>query len=419
MGLLKPKNAVWTGNMLARAKRVLRGAIQRTVRAVNSALGRNAKPAKIRRFSAPGMHTFFGYYDVCPEATDGRVLAHLVDQDVLQPGEAECRICVFEQDNDWEAREIGRSKLWSWQLGTRLQWLAGDAGSIIYNTMVDGGPGAVVVDPKSGENLLTLDKCFFDVAKCGSFALGLDFERLAWARPGYGYPALSATRPKTLIPEDGIYRIDLSSGQSTPLLSMDDIIGFDPQPEFEDSFHYLNHLSICPSGQRFFFLHIWLPSPDNKLNWKARAFTADCNGDNLWLLNQKGVSSHYNWRSDEELVLFRQSEGGSGYVSFIDTVGEHGLLADHLPQIDGHQSFTKDARFMLTDTYPRRFSGEQELLLCDLDGGSIERVAHFQPHPSSVGDRRCDLHPRFSRDEKRVFVDSTHEGLRSLYEVTI
>ena len=84
----------------------------------------------------------------------------------------------------------------------------------------------------------------------------------------------------------------------------------------------------------------------------------------------------------------------------------------HLPT-DGHPSFTEDGRFMLTDTYADK-DGYRHLLIYDTQKGSVKKLGKFYS-PFNCCGYRADLHPRFSRDEKRVIIDSAHTGQHQIY----
>jgi hypothetical protein len=47
-------------------------------------------------------------------------------------------------------------------------------------------------------------------------------------------------------------------------------------------------------------------------------------------------------------------------------------------------------------------------------------LGQFLSPPGYTGEWRCDLHPRFSPDGKKVVIDSTHEGNgRQMYLIDI
>jgi len=52
---------------------------------------------------------------------------------------------------------------------------------------------------------------------------------------------------------------------------------------------------------------------------------------------------------------------------------------------------------MLTDTY----GDTRELILYDAEAAHRETLGHF----ASSGISKCDLHPRWDRDERRIAVD--------------
>jgi Tol biopolymer transport system component len=74
--------------------------------------------------------------------------------------------------------------------------------------------------------------------------------------------------------------------------------------------------------------------------------------------------------------------------------------------------------WILNDTYPDSH-GMQELYLYHVPTSRRVSLARFRALLGYEAELRCDLHPRFSRDGRRVFVDSAHEGGRQVYMIDI
>lgn len=84
---------------------------------------------------------------------------------------------------------------------------------------------------------------------------------------------------------------------------------------------------------------------------------------------------------------------------------------------DGHPSFTKDGRYMLTDSYADK-EGYRNLLLFDCENKKHLVLGRFYS-PFNCCGYRADLHPRFSRDEKSVIIDSAHVGQHQIHMFTL
>ena len=76
--------------------------------------------------------------------------------------------------------------------------------------------------------------------------------------------------------------------------------------------------------------------------------------------------------------------------------------------VDGHPSFTKDGRFMLTDTYAD-VEGYRHLVLLNCVTRKTYFLGKFYSNYNKVN-WRTDLHPRFSIDEQFVSIDTNHFG---------
>lgn len=363
---------------------------------------------------ADGYEYFFGYYDKSPWSSDEKLLlcmkAVCTNKDVA-PAEP-LDILVLDCENGYEPRKIGTSRSWSVQQGAMAQWLGPDFNTrVIYNDFRDGHYRSVIVDVATLEER-ELPLPVYAVAESGAFALTLDFSRLHRLRPGYGYRNLPDATEGQLVPASPcIWKLDIETGDSTPLLSYTDFAAFEPRLEMEGAEHKVNHLMINPSGTRFMVLHRWFKGGEKY----TRLITANIDGGELFNLSDDDFVSHCFWKSDDEIISFmrRNDSGGDHYYLFHDKAHEFHLLWPSL-KTDGHCSYSPDRSLVVTDTYPNR-KRLASVYLCQEDVEEPERIARVFAPFSYDFDTRCDLHPRWNRKGEKVCFDSVHEGKRGLY----
>jgi hypothetical protein len=100
------------------------------------------------------------------------------------------------------------------------------------------------------------------------------------------------------------------------------------------------------------------------------------------------------------------------FLEFEDRSANVGLLAPDQIDSDGHPTWTEDERWFLTDTYP--LEGDyQSLLLWDEEKDELHELGRFHSKVAHLS-YKCDLHPRWDRDERRIAIDSAHRGNRQL-----
>lgn len=85
--------------------------------------------------------------------------------------------------------------------------------------------------------------------------------------------------------------------------------------------------------------------------------------------------------------------------------------------MDGHPSWTRDKRYMLTDSYPDK-SSYRHLMLYDTAADCVHPVGRFFS-PFNNCSYRCDLHPRFSRDDQQIVIDTAHSGRHQMLVLKI
>lgn len=370
-----------------------------------------------------GLEFFFGYYDKSPWDATGRYMLCMRAKDTWSAPDplGEADIILIDTQDENLIQKLATTHTWNVQQGCMAQWLGPDFKSkVLYNDLRDGKYCSVILDVVSREERV-LPMPVYTLSNNGKTALSLDFSRLHSLRLGYGYAELPEKTKGVALPDDTcIWRMDVESGEVSPLLKYTDFANFQPRPEMqeEESVHKVNHLMLSPNGKRFMVLYRWFCGQRKY----TRLITCNVDGSDMYLLSDDDMVSHCYWKNDEEILAFeRKKDGGPGYYLMKDKTQEWQHLWPQLSN-DGHPSYCPtDNSLVVFDTYPSR-SRIQEVKLGrdnDTEGSSVKTIAKvFSPFKYD-NDTRCDLHPRWSRDGKKICFDSVFEGHRGLYVIEV
>lgn len=355
---------------------------------------------------------WFSYYDVYQsDPTDRYLLGMEVDFEHRPPNPDDViRIGVIDTRDGNRWSQIGTSRAWNWQAGCRLQWRPGSGHEILWNDR-DGDHYVTRIHDTKTESTRTLPYPTFHVHPKGEVALTFDFSRMASCRGGYGYHGAPEENAEENIPANiGVHKLDLTTGRRTLLFSYKDVASRYPDRYSPKHKCYFNCASWNPSGTRFLiFLRHGGPGG---VGVGTTVVTADADGDDIRFLNDG--SSHFCWKNDSQVLIWTRGK----YRLFNDD----GLGKDEplWTAPNGHQTYLPGGDWLITDTYPVGKERIQHLYLYHVPTGSFVPLARFHSPPEYRGHWRCDLHPRMSRDGKKIIVDSPHGGAgRQLYQIDI
>ncbi len=367
----------------------------------------------------PKHEYFFGYYDKSPWDATGRYVLCLKAKDTWsrvasdEPANILLIDTALPETDTNRYREITSTHTWNVQQGCMMQWLGPDYDKeIIYNDCRDGKYCSIIRDVFTGEERL-INSPVYSVSPDGVFALTLDFSRLHRLRPGYGYSNIADWTEGVLIPDEPcIWKIDLKNNITTPLLSYADFACLNPRLEMKGAEHKVNHIMLSPNGKRFMVLHRWLQGSRKY----SRLITCNADGSDMYILSDDDMVSHCCWKNENVILAFEnKKDGGIGYYLMKDKTQKYKHLWKDI-STDGHPSFSPDGKSIVMDTYPNRSRIQTIRVMNGVARVSVAKV--FSPFKYD-NDTRCDLHPRWSRDGKKICFDGTFEGYRGLYSVDV
>ena len=404
---------------------------------------------------------WFGYYNYDTlNLLKTRMLCNRVDVDGVEPRKGKTiELGYYDlQDNEWH--HVDSSDSWNWQQGAMMQWLPDVAGDrIIYNLSKGGDLASSIYDVSTGKKIY-LDWPIYGITPDGKKSISIDLERSYWCR-AYHYQSVAKQEKNVpILNGDGVFEIDLVHNTKKLIVPLTKVMEIDPDSNFQQLKHWLEHVMISPNGKRFCFLHRFSPI-ENTMLYQTRLCIANIDGTDLQVLPcwRDYSLSHFGWKNDEECVIYAvkipsmqktltssvKDVGGEksivtisgikkNVLSYIKsmmprqlkdfikgdsnsyqyyTIDEEGkyILAEEwkhpLLNIDGHPSFTADGRYMITDSYPDR-NGYQRLVVYDTvtKKGLLlaEIYAYYNGNPAS-----CDLHPKLCRDNEYVAVDTAYD----------
>lgn len=366
---------------------------------------------------------FFGYYDKSPWDISMRyILCMRADNtwnmpDPLSPAD----ILLIDTKNGNSVKKIATTNTWNVQQGCMLQWLGTNFEKrIIYNDLRGGKYCSIILDIDTNEERV-LPIPVYTVSSDGKTALSLDFSRLHNLRLGYGYAALTETTIGVALPDTtAIWKLNIETGEVAELLKYTDFANFQSRSEMKEnnSVHKVNHLMFSPNGKRFMVLYRWFCGQRKY----TRLITCNIDGSDMYVLSDDNMVSHCCWKDDETIIAFENKHGsGPGYYLMKDKTQEYQHLWSSICN-DGHPSYCPTNNDLVVfDTYPNKMR-VQEIKVGDdkdLRGDNLKTVARVYAPFKYDNETRCDLHPRWSRDGKKICFDATFEGHRGLYVVNV
>lgn len=360
--------------------------------------------------SENGKHCYFGYYDKSPlDSKSERVLFVRLPKDAKEGDTAE--VCLYDMYSKTQT-VIGKTSAWNWQQACMEQWVSDDVVSYNRYDFARGEYQTVLHNLSTGEDQL-IGRAAYAYNKNFDKYLSLNFYRLDKFAKGYGYPYQVDSMDEK---EDGIWEVDVASDESRLILTLAEVMAFEPK-EYSQCQHYINHVAYCPDERYIIFIHRW---QEKGGEFVSRLLKYDLAEKKLMSLLDNGHVSHYCWKSPCELMIYATNEKiEKGYMVVNIKTGKNFLL-DGLPAEDGHPTYSKDGKWVVTDTYPDNHR-DQYLFLYQTDEKKLYLVDRLHSPFKYFNEHRCDLHPRWSKDGKYLVVDNTVLGVRTLkiYKVNI
>ena len=358
--------------------------------------------------SMSGKHCWFGYYDKSPLNVNSQYALFLKAGKNAVEGE-DAEVCLFDMKTK-EQRAVGKTRTWNWQQGAMEQWI--DANTVSYNAFDENRQEyqTIRVNIETGEQTATCRAAYF-YNKTFTKYLSLNFFRLDKFAKGYGY---LFSVDAMAYAEDGIWEVDVKDNKAELVLSLSEVISFEPK-DYINCQHYINHVAYCPNERYIIFIHRWQVRGGE---FVSRLLKYDLQEKKLVSLLDNGHVSHYCWKSDKELMIFATNERNEKGYMVVDIETGDNCLLEGLPTEDGHPTYSDDKKWVVTDTYPDNHR-DQYLFLYSTDEKKLCRVDRLHSPFKYFNENRCDLHPRWSKDNRYLLVDNTAKGVRTLkiYEI--
>ena len=385
-------------------------------------------PPVRRLTNGPKFH-WFGYYDKLQlDPTNRYVLGMQVGFQGRSPTPDDTITIGMVDLHDHDAWiELGESREWCWQQGCMLQWLPGSDREVVWNDLQNGQFVSHILDIRTKQKR-TLPKPIYTLSPDGKWALGLDFGRLQDLRPGYGYSGVPDQYKDMRAPDKtGIYSLDIKTEKDRLIVPYSTCAAMPHLGEDVSNYwHWYNHLLICPNSKRFLFLNRWRKErvfADQGTGFITRMFTADQNGEDLYVLDPSGNTSHFVWRDDQQVCAWTKPIGyEAGFYLLKDKTQHITQVGAGVMTVNGHNTYlpNQNNEWILNDCYPQGKERLQTPYLYNVPSNKRYDLGNFFEPDTYKGEYRCDLHPRYSPNGKMVVIDSTHEGMgRQMYLIDI
>lgn len=342
-----------------------------------------------------GCHTSCGYYDLDP-VQNGKMLFISTDESMK-------KAVVSQYNLDTKlVEELDTGNVANWQQGNRLRWIEKDG--YIFNSFEN----KKYISVEHINNIRKIHKWpIYDVSH--GKAVTLDFNRLGWMRPGYGYTEYPLAKIKEN--DTAIKLFNLEDDNEIVNITYADLMeSLGKKVDLQKC--YVNHLKFSPKGDSFLFFFIEI------VNNRHMCYLGVFYENKLRFIEKDLCASHYTWKNENEILTTSYDDKHiCGYYIYSLTEGHRTQIMCQLLNKDGHPTYYDD-KYLVTDTYPDA-AGFQRILLVDIANERINECVSIYSSAKHVGVERCDLHPRISKETNEVYFDADIDGHRRVYSFSL
>ena len=348
---------------------------------------------------------FFGYHDKKPfNSSDAKIIVHSYKnvKNIENQNLKKIDIDVIDLKRK-KVLKIDFTSAWSWQLGASLQWHP-KKDIIFFKKMENGNYFTKKIDLSSNK-IKNLNFSIYNMNLNGDKFLPADFIKIGKLRKGYGFKRKNFQKISNL--KKSKLSIINENGKFFSLHSFDEtkkksVLGC-----------YINHQTFSPNGNKIAYFYTILKKGSQRQIFfyyyclkKKRNF--------LIKISRLHLVSHYCWKNNNEILFtMKIRKKKYSYILYNINTNKFINISSELSE-DGHPMFNpRNSDLFVSDTYPNLF-GFQKLFIYSLKKNQIIWKRYIYSPYKYRGIIRCDLHPRWSNDGKKIMVDFVENGNRNI-----
>lgn len=348
---------------------------------------------------------FFGYHDKKPfNYNNTKIIFHSFSNTKILENQSKKKVFINLIDlNKKKILNLDSTTAWSWQLGANLQWHP-EKDIIFFNKKIKKNYITREININSNVRK-NHNFSIYNISPNRNNYLIADFVKIGKLRKGYGFQVNTVQKFSSLrkckleiVNEKNkkkiLYLFDETKNKS--------IIGC-----------YINHQTFSPKQTKIAYFYTIL----KKNNQRQIHFYYYClKKKKNFLINvsKSNLISHYCWKNEDEILFTMKIKNKQySYVLYNIKKNKSKILSSILNN-DGHPMFNpKNKDLFVSDTYPNLL-GFQKLFIFSLNKKKILWKKFIYSPYKFKGVIRCDLHPRWSNDGKKILIDFIDNGNRNI-----
>lgn len=347
---------------------------------------------------------FFGYHDKKPfNYKNSKIIVHSYEKQKILEKQTNKEVFInLINLSDKKITKIDFTKAWSWQLGSSLQWHP-YKDIFYYNKIIKNKPITIQYDLKK-KLKKKLNFSIYNLSSDGRYFALADFHKIAKLRKGYGFTSNSDQK----IDIKDKLLIYCNKTKSKKILHT-----FNNEKDTSIVGSYINHLTFSPDNTKISYFRTIV----KKNNQRQIFFYYYClkkKRNFLFKQSETHLISHYCWKNKNEIMFTMKSNNKKYSYKIYNILNQRKKTLSSNLNKDGHPMFNpKYKNLFVSDTYPNLFGFQKLFVYSILKKKIIWKKYLYSPY-NYKGIVRCDLHPRWSNDGKKILVDYVHNSDRNI-----